>query len=125
MCISPNNVLFYLIISFSGSIFEHKSSSHSYLFSLRNKENLKPFKCPIYDQRNEKAVWCYSLCGAIFGGGPDLHISSNANTNLLSFTNLGGTYCPPRGYKPDTPQTRALLAGSYKFTPTEIEVFRR
>ena len=113
------------LIFLTDSIFEYKSSSHSFLFSLRSKDNLGPFKCPIYDQRQDKAVWCYSLCGAIFGGGPDLHISSNANTNLLSFTNLGNTYRPPDGYEPDTPQTRALLAGSYKFTPTEVEVFRR
>ncbi len=60
--------------------------------------------------------------GAIFGRG-DLHISKDANTNQNSFSNLGMTYQPPPGYEPGTPQTKALLAGSEYFTPSEIEVF--
>ena len=115
------NISFLLSDSFG----EYKRSKQCFLFSLRNKDNLKPFKCPIYDRRNEKAIWCDSTCGAIFGAGHDLLISSDANTNQYSYANLGNTYRPPRGYEPDAPRTRTLLAGSYKFTPTEIEVFRR
>jgi hypothetical protein len=54
-----------------------------------------------------------------------MYISDNANSNHSSYTNLGDTYQPPEGYQYFTPQTKALLAGIYKFTPTEIEVFRR
>ena len=102
---------------------QYKRSTKSFLFSLQNKDNLKPFKCPIYDLRNGLAIMCFSLWGAVFGGGHDLFISSDANTNQLSSTNLGGTYRAPPGYKPDTSQTRALLVESHNFTPTEIEVF--
>ena len=62
------------------------------------------------------------MYGAAFG--EDMFISSNANTNQHSRTDLGKTYRPPRGYEPGTLQAKALLAGSYQFTPTEIEVFR-
>ena len=102
---------------------QYKRSTKSFLFSLRNKDNLKPFKCPIYDHRNGYAIACFSGWGAVFGGGPDLSISSDANTNQDSLTNLGDTYRPPPGYEPGTSQTRALLAGNFEFTPTEIEVF--
>ena len=116
----------YKYVYFSSAfVGEYKRSTKSFLFSLRNKDNLRPFKCPTYDHRNGKAVWCYRSYGAIFGDGYDMLICSNASTNKDSRTDLGKTYRPPDGYEPDTPQTKALLAGSYQFTPTEIEVFRR
>ena len=110
----------------SGFFPEYKSSEKSFLFSLRNKDNLEPFNCPTYaDHRNKKAICCECSSGAIFGEGYDLSISSNASTNNNSYSNLGITYRPPDGYGPGTPQTKALLAGSYYFTPNEIEVFCR
>ena len=112
------------IFTFSGDFGEYKRSTKSFLFSLRNKDNLTPFKCPIHDHQNDKAIWCQPSFGAIFGEGYDLLITSNANANQKSHSNLGYTYRPPRGYEPGTPQTRALLAGIYYFLPTEIEVFR-
>lgn len=65
----------------------------------------------------------YSVLGAALDGGYDLLISSNANTNQDSCTELGNTYHPPRGYEPGTPQAKALLAGSYQFAPTENGIF--
>ncbi|XP_028392215.1 uncharacterized protein LOC114516827 [Dendronephthya gigantea] len=102
-----------------------KHSDVSFLFSLRNKDNLKPFKCPIEVHANEKAIWCYPGFGATFGGFRDLHISGNANTTQNSLSYLGSTYQPPSGYHYGSPQTKALLAGSHRFQPTSIEVFRR
>ena len=104
-------------------LIQYKRSTKSFLFSLQNKDNLMHFKCPIYDHRNDGAIGCSSLWGAVFGRGYDLFISSDANKNQFSSTNLGETYRPPPGYEHGTPQTRALLAGSCNFTPTEIEVF--
>ena len=104
-------------------LIQYKRSTKSFLFSLQNKDNLKPFKCPIYGHQNHGAIGCFYHWGAVFGYGHDLRISSDANTNQFSSTNLGDTYRPPPGYEHNTPQTRALLAGSYKFKPTEIEVF--
>ena len=110
----------------SGFFPEYKRSEKSFLFSLQNKDNLRPFKCPTYaDHRNKKAICCKYSSGAIFGDGYDLSVSSNASKNNNSYSNLGITYRPPDGYRPDTAQTKALLAGSYCFTPNEIEVFCR
>ncbi len=67
--------------------------------------------------------YCDFRLGAHFGHG-DLVISSDANTKKDSSSNLGYAYQPPPGYEYGTPQTKALLAGSDQFTPSEIEVFR-
>ena len=98
-------------------------SDCSFLFSLRNKDNLLPFKCLIKDELMGDAISALNWCGACFGSR-DLFISDAANRNQHSSSNLGGTYQPPPGYEPGTPQTKALLAGSERFTPSEIEVFR-
>lgn len=87
-----------------------------------------PFKCPIYDYENDKAICCCNSIGPNFGdcdGLQDLFISNNANENHSSRSNLGRIYQHPPGYRYGTPQTRALLAGKHHFTPTEIEVFCR
>ena len=106
------------------SFASYKRSKTSFLFSLRNKHHISPFKCPINDYQADKAIYSYLYWGATFGGGFDLHISSDASTNKDSHSDLGDTYHPPPGYQHGTPQTKALLAGSKNFTPTEIEVFR-
>ena len=100
-----------------------KSSTASFLFSLRNPSNLAPFKCPIINGKNGYAIYCGPFQGASFGRGHDLYINSNANTNQSSCSNLGNTYQPPPGYQSGTQQTKSLLAGSTNFQPTEIEVF--
>ena len=69
------------------------------------------------------AIKCSSNSGAAFGDGCDLYISHNANENKFSYSKLGYTYQPPPGYFKGNSQTDALLAGSFTFTPTEIEVF--
>jgi hypothetical protein len=84
---------------------------------------MQPFKCPIINGKNGYAIHCHPSYGARFGGGHDLIIFSNANSNQDSYSNLGNTYQPPSGYQCGTQQTQSLFAGSYNFTPTEIEVF--
>ncbi|XP_028416258.1 E3 ubiquitin-protein ligase TRIM33-like [Dendronephthya gigantea] len=104
--------------------YEYKRSKSSFLFSLKNKANMSPFKCLMKDGRNGKAIYCEYKFGPVFGGrGDDLVICPNANTTQGSYSSLGGTYQPPPGYEPGAPETRALLAGSCPFTPSEIEVF--
>ena len=83
---------------------------------------MQPFKCPIINGKNGNAIGCNPSYGAIFGGH-DLVIYTNANANQRSNSNLGHTYQPPAGYQYNTQQTQSLFAGSYTFTPTEIEVF--
>ncbi|XP_028392187.1 uncharacterized protein LOC114516805 [Dendronephthya gigantea] len=99
-------------------------SNQSFLFSVKNKENMRPMKCPIINGLNYAAIYRVPSSGAIFGNGYDLFISSDAKNNKYSYSNLGYTFQAPSGFKSGAPETRALLAGSYYFTPSEIEVFR-
>ena len=110
----------YFSFLFSGDSWRH--SDVSFLFSLKNKDNVPPFKAPVY-KNHQHAIYSHPSYGPTFGGGHDLHISNDSHTNQQSYTNFGHTYQPPAGYVYGTPQTKSLLAGSYKFTPTEIEVF--
>ena len=107
-------------ISFSGNCC--KQSDLSFLFSLKNKDNVPPFKASVY-KNHQYAICSNPGYGPSFGGGRDLHISNDSHTNQQSYTNFGYTYQPPTGYDYGTQQTESLLAGSYNFTPTEIEVF--
>ncbi|XP_028402102.1 TLD domain-containing protein 1-like [Dendronephthya gigantea] len=98
-------------------------STNSFLFSFRNKYNIKPFKLPVYRNHNN-AIYTNNGYGPTFGGGHDLHIRTNANANAGSYTNLGHTYKPPSGYNYGASNTRALLAGHYNnFRVNEIEVY--
>ena len=107
-------------ISFSGK--DWKQSDVSFLFSLKNKDNVPPFKAPVY-KNHQYAIYSSPGYGPTFGGSHDLHICNDSHANQHSNTNFGHTYQPPAGYVYGTQQTKSLLAGSYKFTPTEIEVF--
>ena len=84
---------------------------------------MQPFKCPIINGKNSNAIYCSPSYGATFGEGHDLYIYNNANANQHSNSNLGNTYQSPAGYQSGTQQTQSLFAGSYYFTPTEVEVF--
>ena len=94
----------------------------AFLFSIRNKDNIQPFKSLVY-RNSENAIYCGSNYGPTFGGGHDLYISDNANINANSHINIGHTYQPPSGYNYGNANTRALLAGKQNFSPSEVEVF--
>ena len=99
------------------------SAPGSFLFSLRNNDDLAPFKAPLIDENDVKAIYRYSGFGPTFGWGRDLLIADNAGSNILSFTNFGTSYqLPPAGYTRHKNNTRSLLPGSVKFTPSETEV---
>ena len=106
-------------MSFSGH--GYKRSNVSFLFSLKNKDNVPPFKAPV--KNHQHAIYSNPSYGPTFGGGHDLHICNDSHTNQQSYSNFGYTYQPPAGYDYGTPQTLSLFAGSYNFTPTEVEVF--
>ena len=68
-------------------------------------------------KRQWYAMSCDRGYGPTFGGGEDLFISDNANTNTSSYSYLGDTYeCPPG-------QQDTFLTGSDNFTVTDYEVF--
>ena len=65
------------------------------------------------------AIYRSSSYGPTFGGGHDIVIKDNANSNTDSYANFGQSYSLPSGIK----DRITILAGTYKFTPDEVEVF--
>ena len=106
--------------SSSGSS-SYGSTSNSFIFSLRNKEGLAPFKRMV--ARPQYAIYRYSSYGPTFGYGFDIYIADNANTNRHSHTAFGeyGTYTVPSGVK----EAYTILAGAKNFSPDDWEVFYR
>ena len=60
----------------------------------------------------------------IFGQGIDLAIMGECDRTYKSISVLGGTYEAPPGMKDLSDEACAHLAGEYKFTIHEIEVYR-
>ena len=104
-----------------GSAYKHSNSS--FLFSLRNKDNLSPFIANIKQGQEQYAIYCYSGYGPVFAGGGDLLICNNPQANQSSYSNFGHRYQLPPGYVYGSEQAKNLLAGQYQFLTTEIEVF--
>ena len=94
----------------------------SFLYSLRNNDGLAPFKSKLKDERGQFAIYRDSGYGPVFGGGIDLLIASDPGSNTDSYTNFGHTYNLPHGYTPGETNTDSLLGGSFRFTPSEVEV---
>ena len=68
-----------------------------------------------------QAVVMDDLWGPVFGLG-DIAISNNSASNQDSFTDCGLRYPLPPGYSLSG-RNCTFYAGSFKFTPTDIEVF--
>ncbi|XP_028405296.1 uncharacterized protein LOC114527802 [Dendronephthya gigantea] len=111
----------YTDVSWGGSS-GYRQSTKSFIFSLRNRYNLRPFKADVY-RNSQNAIYTGPSLGLIFGGGHDIYIANNAGQSTSSHSNFGLTYRPPSGYNYGASNTQALLAGSYSFTPSEVEVF--
>ena len=95
------------------------------MFSLKNKDNLQPFKLPIVQV--DTATISNPSYGALFGAGStysgiDLFISGHPPSSKC-YADLGNSYKLPEGYMKGTDEARNLLAGSFWFLPSEIEVF--
>jgi len=65
------------------------------------------------------AIYRGTSYGPTFGGGHDMHIADNANSNTNSHTNFGSSYPVPSGVQDRT----TILAGTMHFSPDEMEVF--
>ena len=111
-------------ICFSTGSCGYVYSSKSFLFSLYNINGYAPVKVNIKSSRYSNAFYgCFSD-GPAFGGGFDLYISNNAASNRNSYTSCGDTYHLPPGYSASGWSCRFYASGSsYKFTPTDVEVF--
>ena len=107
---------FYVITG----VWLYKQAPESFIFSFRNKENLSPFKAPLKDENTPNAIFAYNSYGPTFGSY-DIYISNDAASNTNSYTNFNIYYPVPSGQVSDTSCT--ILAGTYYFQPSEIEVF--
>jgi hypothetical protein len=102
-------------------IDSYTSAPGSFIFSLRNNDDLAPFKAPLRDENDARAIYRGSGYGPVFGGGNDLVIANNAGSTTYSNTRFGYSYQPPPGYNLGQTNTSSLLLGSYNFSPSQIE----
>ena len=87
----------------------------AFIFSISNKEELDPFVSEV--RSPDGAIYRASWSGPMFGF--DIIIADNASSNSDSYARLGGPYPAPAAVQdPDT-----ILAGTYRFSPDEVEVF--
>ena len=123
--ISQMALLFHLYF-LVGSGSEYRYDSNAFLFSLVNKPGWAPVKLPQtgkYSSRRQYSIYNNPSYGPTFGGGHDIYISNYASSNRNSYSNLGYTYSPPSGYSSGSTFAKTFLAGTYDFTPDEIETF--
>ena len=82
-----------------------------------NPYGLGPTEMPLKAQPQRQAICCCKSYGPVFGGGADLYICNNANSNTSSCSRLGHTYERPPG------QQETFFTGGNDFTVTDYEVF--
>ena len=115
--------LYFLVGYGSGGWYDSKA----FLFSLVNKPGWAPVKLPQKGKYSSIRQFCSienrPSQGPTFGGGNDLYISNYASSNRNSHSNLGYTYSPPSRYSYGSIFAQTFLAGTYQFTPDEIETF--
>ena len=87
----------------------------AFIFSISNKEELDPFVSEV--SWPDLAIYRGSGDGPLFG--QDIYIANNANSNSLSLARLGLAYPAPAAVQ----NPRTILAGTYRFSPDEVEVF--
>ena len=104
---------------YSDTSGSYGSTPNAFIFSLRNKEGLGPFKSNVTNP--SRAIYRSSGHGPTFGHGYDIQIVDNANSNTYSYSYFGEykDYFVPRGVQ----DRYTILAGTSSFTPDEVEVF--
>jgi hypothetical protein len=96
----------------------YQSSSNAFIFALQYPSGVAPVKMPLLQYQYGRAICRYQYYGPTFGGGHDILIADNANSNSNSRTNIF-SYQLPAGQNPQT-----FFTGANHFTTAEIEVFR-
>ena len=94
------------------------------MFSFLNKDNLVPFKASVVTYKEYYAIYDSSLLGPAFGRyGNELDIVLIPGDLGECIANFGYAFEAPKSYSAGTKQTKALLGGSEKFKPSEIETY--
>ena len=117
---------FPFLFSLIDSSSKHQYDSKAFLFSLVNKPGWAPVKLPQtgrYSSNRAYSVRFRSSYGPTFGGGFDIYISNSASSNSNSYSRLGHTYSPPSGHSYGSTFAQTFLAGTYTFTPDQVETF--
>ena len=101
-------------------------SSKAFIYSLTNNNGsghavYNPVKLQVNPNYYDEAVTRCPYWGLVFGSN-DITISNYAATNQDSATCCGRHYSLPQGYSLSGSNC-TFCAGSYRFTPTDIEVF--
>ena len=87
----------------------------AFIFSISNKEELNPFVSEV--RRPDRIISRAPLWGPCFG--IDIGIAKNATSNNDSYAGLGEYYPAPAAVQ----DNYTILAGTYCFSPDEVEVF--
>lgn len=90
-------------------------SSQAFLFSVVNPQGMGPTKL-LLTKDKQNAIYCNSSYGPTFGGGHDLYISGNANSNTSSYSLLNSYECP-------SGQQSTFFTGAQNFCVIDYEVF--
>ena len=116
---------FSFLIFPTGYSCQYRYDSQAFLFSLVNKPGWAPVKLPQTGKYSyySNSIYDCSSYGPIFGGGHDIYIVNYASSSSSSYTNLGSTYSAPSGYSLGSTFSNTFLAGTYYFTPDEVETF--
>lgn len=117
--------IFFLFLSFLDTSGSYHHDPKAFLFSWVNYAGWAPLKLPQTGKHSShrQSIRCHSLLGPTFGGGYDISIYNNARSNSNTYSDLGHTYGPPSGYSYHSTFARTFLAGTYRFTPDEVETF--
>ena len=116
---SNNNYLFggYTSVAWT-SCNNYVADSKAFLFTLTNSHNIPPTKYPIQATTAQYSTNHNSGYGPTFGGGHDIHVSSDSNSNNSSYTNFPNTYTDATGKGNNT------FTRNRNFTTSDIEVFK-
>ena len=111
---------FFLLFTFgfSESSGNWSATSEAFIFSLNNNEGLAPFVSKVKKGISDyRAIYRNSQFGPYFG--IDVIITDNADSNSFSEAGLGYFYSAP----PAVQDSDTVLAGTWRFSPDEVEVF--
>ena len=98
------------------------ADTSAFIFSLRRNGGLTNYKLPINSTQVKFAIRGASFYGPTFGGGFDINIINQSNTNTGSSSYIS-SYTPPT-YPSGSNRYTFLTGGVFGWVTTEIEVYQ-
>jgi hypothetical protein len=104
----------------ASNLFKADNTQSSFLFTVKNPNNIPPRKFPLKTDRRDFAIVCDSKLGPHFS---DIGVSDHCRTNSDSYCFLfGNSYTNDIGMGGNPPES-TFLCGGKRFRVSEIEVF--